>query len=273
MRRTRLLALSAALALVTAGAGVQSDTSQASSVVRVDSLPVPPVDSMPFGVGERMVYNARFGPLNVGEGSMEVLDFEDVRGNEAWHTRFQLKGGVGFYRADFLLESWFDVDQFHSLRFINDSEQGGRSRERHFEIFPDRQMFREDSNPELPSVPNPLDEAALLYYVRTMPLEVGKTYELQRYFRPDRNPVILRVLRREEVQVHTGRYKTIVVQPIIKTRGIFSEGGHAQLWLSDDKYRVPVQLRVRLRVGSIELKLKSYTPPKNATSDTARSVR
>ena len=92
-----------------------------------DSLPA---FSIPFGVGERLEYNARFGPISVGEGAMEVLEIQDVRGLDAWHTRFQLKGGLAFYKADFLLESWFDVNRIYSLRFVNDSEQGGKVRER-----------------------------------------------------------------------------------------------------------------------------------------------
>jgi hypothetical protein len=227
-----------------------------------DSLPS---FSVPFGVGERLVYSARFGPISVGEGAMEVLEIQDVRGIDAWHTRFQLKGGLAFYKADFLLESWFDVNRFNSLRFVNDSEQGGKVREKRYEIFPNRQMFQENQLPEQPSVADPLDEGALLYFVRTMELEVGKTYELNRYFRPDRNPVIVKVLRRERVSVPAGTYSTIVIQPIIKARGIFSEGGQALIWISDDKDRTPVQLRVRLSIGSISLFLKSHTPPKGAT--------
>jgi hypothetical protein len=231
-------------------------------VAAQDSLPS---FSVPFGVGERLVYTARFGPITVGEGTMEVLEIQDVRGIDAWHTRFQLKGGLAFYKADFLLESWFDMDRFNSLRFVNDSESGGKVREKRYEIFPDRQLFQENQLPEQPSVPDPLDEGALLYFVRTMDLEVGKTYELNRYFRPDRNPVIVKVLRRERVSVPAGTFNTIVIQPIIKTRGIFSEGGQALVWISDDKDRTPVQLRVRLTIGSISLFLKSHTPPKGAT--------
>lgn len=216
---------------------------------------------VPFGTGERLVYNARFGPMNVGEGSMEVLAPEEIRGATPLHTRFRLRGGVAFYRVNFLLESWFDTTDFSSYRFINEGETGGRTRERRYEIFPDRERYQENQLPETTSVAQPMDEGALLYYVRTMELEVGQTVELQRYFRPDRNPVIIKVLRREKITVPTGTYNTIVIQPIIKTRGMFSEGGQAQIWLSDDRERIILQMRVRLSIGSVTLQLKSYRPP------------
>jgi hypothetical protein len=40
-------------------------------------------------------------------------------------------------------------------------------------------------------VPEPLDDAAFLYWIRTAPLKVGERYEYRRYFRMERNPVIV----------------------------------------------------------------------------------
>ena len=83
---------------------------------------------------------------------------------------------------------------------------------------------------------------------------------------PDRNPVRLRVLRKERVTVPAGTYNAIVVQPIIKTKGIFSEKGQAEVWLSDDSSRILLQVKSKLSFGSLNLYLKSYTPPTGKTT-------
>jgi hypothetical protein len=90
---------------------------------------------------------------------------------------------------------------------------------------------------------------------------VGQTYDFNRYFVPDRNPVRIRVLRKERVTVPAGTFNAIVIQPVIKTRGIFSENGQAEVWLSDDPSRILLQLKSKLSFGSLNLYLKSYTPP------------
>jgi hypothetical protein len=90
---------------------------------------------------------------------------------------------------------------------------------------------------------------------------MGKSYEFPRYFIPDRNPVRLKVVRKERVTVPAGTYNAIVVQPIIKTKGIFSEKGQAEVWLSDDSSRILLQVKSKLSFGSLNLYLKSYTPP------------
>src|SRR5690349_24194218 len=41
------------------------------------------------------------------------------------------------------------------------------------------------------------------YWIRTVPLEVGKRYEYARYFRPDRNPVIIEVLDRKSTRLNS----------------------------------------------------------------------
>lgn len=216
--------------------------------------------SVPFAEGEHLVYDVKFGALRVGTARMRVVGIDTVRERQAWHVRFTLAGGTFFYRVDDVYESWMDVETLNSLRYHQDLDQGSRERERTFEIFPERQVFQETfgKKRELPSVSEPLDDGSFLFYIRTVPLEVGKTYEFNRYFKPDRNPVTIRVLRRERVRVPAGTFDAIVLQPIIKTTGIFSEGGQAEIWLSDDDKRMMLQMKSRLAFGTLNLFLRSF---------------
>jgi hypothetical protein len=214
---------------------------------------------VPFSIGERLEYDVKFGVLKVGNGRMEVLGIETIRGREAWHTAFTVKGGTFFYKVNDRLESWIDVETFASLRHVQDLQEGKRNRERRFEIYPDRLVYTENDSEERPTARDPLDDGSFLYFIRTVPLTVGQTYDFPRYFRPDRNPVKVRVLRKESVKVPAGRFDAIVIQPIIKSKGIFSENGQAEIWLSDDDRRIMLQMKSNLSFGTLNLFLKSYT--------------
>ena len=48
----------------------------------------------------------------------------------------------------------------------------------------------------------------------------------------------------------------VVVRPVIKTKGIFSEGGRAEIWFADDSTRRIIQMKSRLSFGSLNLYLK-----------------
>jgi hypothetical protein len=227
---------------------------------------------VPFGPGEKSTFEVRFGGVKVGGGSLEILGVESVRGRDSYHTLFSVQGGTFFYRVNDSYESWIDTRTLNSLLFIRQIEEGTRERAQQFEIMPEKGTYIERTRQKTttkPSVPDPLDEGAFLYFVRTVPLVVGQTYDFPRYFIRDRNPVRVRVLRKEKVTVPAGTFNAIVVQPIIKTRGIFSEKGQAEVWLSDDSTRKLLQVKSKLSFGSLNLYLKSYTPP----TDQSRTSR
>jgi hypothetical protein len=221
---------------------------------------------VPFGPGERMEYDVKFGSIKVGNAHMEVVALDNLRGRPAWHTAFWVQGGNFLYRVNDVYESWMDAETLSSLRFVQELEEGGKEITRRFEIYPERAVYVQTTKKpvkEEKSVSQPLDDGSFLYFIRTIPLEVGKTYDFDRYFRPDRNPVRIRVLRKERVKVPAGTFDAIVVQPVIKTKGIFSENGHAELWLSDDDRHIMLQLKSKLSFGSLNLYLKSYFPSPN----------
>jgi hypothetical protein len=242
--------------LLLAQGAVAQDTAGTAAPVSVPARRAP----VPFGVGERAEYQVKFGMFSVGSGAMEVVALDTVRGREVWHTMFRIRGGVPGYRVNDRLESWIDTRSLSSLRHWQDLNEGGRERERKFEIYPGETFVENDREPQ-PTVASPLDDGSFLYFIRTIPLEVGQTYTFDRYFRPDRNPVQVQVLRRERIHVPGGTFETIVIRPIIKSKGIFSENGRAEVWLTDDTRRLMVQMKSRLSFGSINLFLKSYTAP------------
>jgi hypothetical protein len=249
------------LALVTSAVSAGQARSQGVETILASLPTVQPRMVVPFDTGEKLTYDVRFGGIKVGTGRMEVVGTQDVRGREAWHTRFTVKGGIPFYKVNDRIESWIDTRTFESLQFLQDLQEGRRDKERFYEIYPDKATYSEKGEVEhSPSVSDPLDDAAFMYFVRTIPLEVGQTYDFNRYFRPDRNPVQIRVLRKETVKVPAGSYRTIVIQPVIKSKGIFSEKGHAEMWLTDDSRRLLVQMKTDLSIGSLNLYLRGYVP-------------
>ena len=254
------------VALVALASVVAAPRARAQDVGQTIAASLPrlqPRKVVPFDTGEKLTFDVRFGGLKVGSGRMEVVGMQDVRGREAWHTRFTVKGGIPFYRVNDRMESWIDTRTFQSLRFVQDLEEGTRDKERSYEIYPERATYSETGETDraqVASVDNPLDDAAFMYFVRTISLEVGKTYDFNRYFRPDRNPVQIRVLRKDTINVPAGRFQTVVIQPVIKSKGIFSEKGHAEMWLTDDPRRLLVQMKTDLSIGSLSLYLRGYVP-------------
>src|SRR4051812_45058352 len=214
---------------------------------------------VPFGVGELLEYDIKFGKIHVGNGNMEVLPMDTVRGRDTWHTIFRLRGGIPFYRVNDKYEAWFDARSLASLRYWQDIDEGNYEPKRHYEIYPERREYVEGKKEPQESVEHPLDEASILYYLRTLPLRVGMDTSFNDYFKAKANPLRIKVLRRERVGVPAGEFNAIVVQPIFESK-LFSEGGHAEIWLSDDENHIMLQMKSKVSFGSLNLYLKSYRP-------------
>ena len=220
---------------------------------------------VPFGPGERMTYKVALGIMkDIGKGAIEVGAVDTVHGYPVYQLRRTLKGGILFARLDDTYKSWLDVQSLVSRRFHTDLNEPRYQRKRTIEFFPADKRWRRTDKDESGDMPTdqPLDDLSFLYYARTLPLEVGKTYTLPRYWKEEGNPVILKVLRRDSVTIPTlGTFSTIVVQPIIRTKGLFGEGGHAEVYFTDDARRIPVQIRTSMKhVGTLVLRLETYAP-------------
>jgi hypothetical protein len=234
----------------------------------------PPAEptSYPFAVGEKLSYTAKLGMLTLGSGTLEVAALDTVRGVESFRLRFRLKGKTMFYSLDDVLESWLGTSDLNSRRFVQDFVENEKTTKRHYEIFPDSGFYREqgkDVTRETP--PEPLDDASFFYFVRVTPLEVGKRYTYDRYFRKDKNPVTIEVLKREKMELPDGsKIQCLVLHPVIDTKGLFSKRSDTRIWLTDDARRLPVQIRSKFPFGTITLRLRDMVLPGTTASAMSR---
>jgi hypothetical protein len=191
---------------------------------------------------------------------MLLAGIDTVRGRAAWRAVFTISGGTLFYHVRDSTVSWFDTATLSSLRFVQHIREGRYHADRDYQIYPERATYARLDQPEVPSVAEPLDDASFLYFLRSVPLEVGHSYTFNRYFQPEGNPIIIHVLRRERVSIPAGTFNAIVVQPQITTAGLFSQKGHAEVWLADDSTHMMLMLKSGLSFGTLNLYLTSYSP-------------
>jgi hypothetical protein len=266
-----LLTTAALIAAVAFAAQAQRSADVAVAVAPDAALSVAPV---PFGPGERFVYGVWFGALGRrGEAVSEVKGVQSLRGNPSYHLHFTLQGGIPLARVNDKQDSWLDVAQLYSHRFRQDLHQVRYKRLRTLDFLPREGVWRQlenQGNSGQLATDRPLDDVSFLYWSRTLPLEVGRSYEFRRYYKDEGNPVIIQVLRRERVTVPAGTFNTIVVRPLIRTSGLFSDGGEAEVFYTDDERRLIVQLRTKVSFGTLNMQLEQYTPGERLTPASTR---
>ncbi|MEZ4416974.1 MAG: DUF3108 domain-containing protein [Gemmatimonadota bacterium] len=227
---------------------------------------------MPWGPGERLGYKLKFGWFNAGHGTMEVEGVENVRGKASYRIKWTLDGGLLGADVHDRYTSYVDVENITSRRFIQDIHEFRYKRHREYEIFPEEKRWERTDNDDAETMEAtaPLDDIAFVYYVRALPLQVGDVDTLPLYFKDSGNPVIVKTLRIETKEVPAGKFETIVVQPLIRTSGLFGEGGKAELYFTNDERRILVYMKSELSIGSLSLHLESIEEGRPITQDFLR---
>ncbi len=219
----------------------------------------------PFEVGERLDFAVKLGLLRVGSAAMVVNAVDTVRGVETFHFQYILHGGVPGYRMYDTLQSWTGTEDMVSRRFTKQLHEGSWHNDQVIEIFPDSGFYTVNGQERRATPVSPLDDAGFFYFVRGIPLEVGQTYRLNRYFVDDKNPMVIKVTKREEMELPDGtKIQCLVLEPVMGEKGLLSERAEGKIWLTDDHRRIPVQVRSRQPFGTLTLKLESITPGNSA---------
>ncbi|MFA5353610.1 MAG: DUF3108 domain-containing protein [Thermodesulfovibrionales bacterium] len=100
-----------------------------------------------------------------------------------------------------------------------------------------------------------LDPLSCFYYIRGLPLEVGKSVYVAVFDSKKLYKAEIQVLKKEIIETSLGRFNTILIRPVMKSEGIFSRRGDILIWLTDDDKRIPVLLKTKLSVGSVKATL------------------
>lgn len=99
-----------------------------------------------------------------------------------------------------------------------------------------------------------------VYLLRTLNLDPGKSTEVP--VSDGKKSVMVKVeaQQREDVKTPDGVYKTVRYEIYLFDNVLFRRSAHLNVWLSDDRRRLPVQIRVRMpfTIGTITLRLEKH---------------
>lgn len=101
------------------------------------------------------------------------------------------------------------------------------------------------------------DPLSAFFYVRKLPLEVGKSVYVEIYDSKKLYSVEVQVLKKEVLETPLGKFKTVLIKPVMKSDGIFYRKGDILISFTDDARRLPVMVRTKVPVGYINVILVS----------------
>lgn len=99
-----------------------------------------------------------------------------------------------------------------------------------------------------------------LFFLRTLNLEPGQSTQIP--VSDGKKSVMVKVeaQAREDVKTPAGTFKTVRYEIYLFNNVLYKRAAHVNVWLSDDRRRLPVQIRVRMTItiGTINLLLDKH---------------
>jgi len=230
----------------------------------------------PFKVGEKVVLSASFFGVEAGKITIGVDTYKVIEGKKVYN--FYALGKTSsifsmFYKIGNKIESLWDpsIGKPVSLAFdAKETKQKYKSRiyfdwkNKRAEFLEEgwskkKGDYKEKKTWEL-SKPGQ-DIVSSIFYTRTLPLAVGKTYPVTVFEDAKTIDAYIYVDRKEVLKTRAGKFNTIVIKPTFSTQGKFKKNGDISVWLTDDEFRQVVRIESKIKIGTVVAKLHSLKRP------------
>ncbi|HKI59595.1 MAG TPA: DUF3108 domain-containing protein [Mariprofundaceae bacterium] len=100
------------------------------------------------------------------------------------------------------------------------------------------------------------------FLTRTLPVKEGEVLKVPVFDSRKRYEIEVRLLRKELVSTPWGKVvECLVIEPKLKSEGIFTSVGTMQVWLTNDEHRIPLKMTAKIKIGRIIARLTGYHPP------------
>jgi hypothetical protein len=223
-----------------------------------------------FSPGEFLKYRVFYDSwitsnLTAGYGTMEIdPELQMINGRECYHiTVTGNSAGLFnlFYKVRDRFETFVDTQGMMPLKFIRRTREGGYKRDDDV-TFDQVRNIAQSRRATKNVTAYVQDIVSAFYYVRTWDFdtaEVNDAYYLD-FFLDDslyHSEIIFE--GREWVDTDFGEIYCMKFKPKVAVGEIFQEPYPMELWVSDDRNKIPVLMRSAVFIGSVKIELVEYS--------------
>ncbi|MEE4311242.1 MAG: DUF3108 domain-containing protein [candidate division KSB1 bacterium] len=212
-----------------------------------------------FKLGEELEFVIRYGPVVAGSATMAIPEIKKIKGRECYHIVSEARSSKffsAFFRVRDRVESYMDAKGLFSWRFEKHLREGNFRADQYVEKDHYLNIAVTDKKDTLRIPPCIQDILTAFYYVRTLPMEVGKSVFIDTYADKKLYPLEVKVLGRERIKTSAGTFNCIVIEPMLRGDAIFKQRGRLTIWMTDDHRKIPVLMKSKVLIGSIIAEIK-----------------
>lgn len=212
-----------------------------------------------FRVGERLEYTAKFGFLNIGKMTLKITDTITYQNKRCFQLSSLLNSNphLGFlFSLNDTIEVYTTQDGLLPVLCEEKINEGKYHNHAKLLFNQDSLFVVYDDTFRLEILKDTRDLLSFWYYLRTISLSEAETIRLVIHKSKQNNKIDCLVSQKEKIKTGLGEFEAIKVVLKTKGKGIFGPKGGMEIWYADDENRYPVQIKTRLKFGSILFKLQ-----------------
>ncbi|MDX1699682.1 MAG: DUF3108 domain-containing protein [Melioribacteraceae bacterium] len=216
-----------------------------------------------FSVGEKLTFDVNYGFITAGVAVMEIPKIRKMAGRDTYHITFHVNSVSSFdpfFKVRDRYETFMDVEALFPWRFEQHIREGSYSRD--FSAFFDHRRNLAKTRKGSYEIPeNVNDIVSAFYLARTFnydTLKVGDGFYLENFYKDKVYPLQVVFRGKETVTVEAGTFDCIMVEPLVVEGGLFKSEGSIIVWLTDDEVKMPVKVKSKVIIGSIDAELIKF---------------
>ncbi len=227
-----------------------------------------------FKEGEYFKFRIHYGIFNASFASLHIKN-EQLHGKSVYHIAGEGKS-TGllhlFFGVEDYYETYIDRNTVKPYRFIRKINEGGYTKDLQIDFNHDNNTAvvvdkKANKTYSQKIEPNTQDMMSAFYYLRNQvdhkSLKNGDEFIVPMHFDDENFKFKVKFLGRETVKTDIGKVNSLKFVPYVQSGRVFKAQESLTVYISDDYNKMPVKIKAKLRVGSIEADLISYNEVKH----------
>jgi len=225
--------------------------------------PTATASCFPF-VGEKMKFSVNWEFINAGSAEVNIT----AAGEHGYkvHNFARTNGFLDMFKRvrDTLVSEGICLDQrMQSTLFTTDQLERSYIAKKHVEyLWQDNKVkFIKNDKTKLFDVPRGyLNVLDAFYLTRLLPPTQDKPISIPVFDSEEKYDLTVKLLKHEKIRAPWGeQVDALVIQPELKTEGVFTSVGVIKIWLTNDERRIPLKITAKIKIGSIVVRLTEYS--------------
>lgn len=221
------------------------------------------IENKAFGLGEKLTFDVNYGFVTAGIATFSIPEIRTIAGRKVYRIKFEVNTVPAFdpfFKVRDRYETYLDVEGIFPWRFEQHIREGKYTRD--FSAFFDqRRNLAKTSEGVFKVPPYVHDIVSAFFYVRTLDFsnfKKGDKLKLQNFYKDRTYDLEVLYHGKEVVTVKAGKFRCIVVEPLVQEGGLFKSEGSILIWLTDDDNKMPVKVKTKVVIGAIDSELTAY---------------